>query len=150
MSRSGGGAPAWLFSFVDFTSFLTLVMLVQVDSNDGSAPELGEFEVPRIARESGAELAERAGERWQLRVHPPDPTAPPFELVQGEAGGSGRLGEAELATRLAALREAAAPRPLLAPHEDSRSRDLLAAASALEVEWPGARHALVDRALRPR
>jgi hypothetical protein len=151
MSRSaGGGAPAWLFSFVDLTSFLTLVMLAQVDPHAGSAPELGEFEVPRIARESGAELTERAAERWQLRVHPPDPVEPPFELVRGEAEGSERLAEAELGARLASLRDAAAARPLLTPHEDSRSRDLLAAASLLEVHWPGPRFALVDRALAQR
>jgi hypothetical protein len=150
MSRSDGGAPAWLFSFVDLTSFLTLVMLTQVDPHAGSVPELGEFEVPRIARESGAELSERAGERWQLRVHPPDPAEPPFELVQGDAPGSERIAEGELEARLATLRSADAARPLLAPHEDSRSRDLLAAASLLEVHWPGPRFALVDRALARR
>jgi hypothetical protein len=144
MSRSGGGAPSWLFSFVDLTSFLTLVMLAQVNPDEGRAPELGEFDVPRIARESGAELTQRAGERWQLRVHPPD-AAVPFELVQGGAQNSERLAEPELAMRLASLREAEAARPLLAPHEDSRSRDLLAAASLLEVHWPGPRFALVDR-----
>jgi hypothetical protein len=145
MSRSGGGAPAWLFSFVDLTSFLTLVMLAQVNPDEGRAPELGEFDVPRIARESGAGLSQRAGERWQLRVHPPDGVAAPFELVEGGGRDSERLAEPELAVRLAALRETAAARPLLAPHEDSRSRDLLAAASLLEVHWPGPRFALVDR-----
>jgi hypothetical protein len=148
--RSGGGAPAWLFSFVDLTSFLTLVMLAQVDPDAGSAPELGEFEVPRIARESGAELSERAGERWQLRVHPPDSAEPPFELVLGDPPDSERLAEGELAARLAVLRGADAARPLLAPHEESRSRDLLAAASLLEVHWPDSRFALVDRALARR
>jgi hypothetical protein len=150
MSRSAGGAPAWLFSFVDLTSFLTLVMLAQVNPHEGRAPDLGEFDVPRIARESGAELSQRAGERWQLRVHPPEAAAPPFELVQGGAAGSLRLAEPELAARLAELREAALARPLLAPHEDSRSRDLLAAASLLEVHWPGPRFALVDRELARR
>jgi hypothetical protein len=147
MSRSSGGAPAWLFSFVDLTSFLTLVMLAQVDPNAGKGPELGEFAVPRIARESGAELSQRAGERWQLRVHPPDAASPPFELVQGDAQGAVRLAEVELDARLRVLRDAGATRPLLAPHEDSRSHDLLAAASLLEVNWPGPRFALVDRAL---
>jgi hypothetical protein len=146
MSRSSGGAPAWLFSFVDLTSFLTLVMLAKVDPNAGKGPELGEFAVPRIARESGAELSQRAGERWQLRVHPPDTAALPFELVQGDAQGSERVAEVELEVRLLALRDSGAARPLLAPHEDSRSHDLLAAASLLEVQWPGPRFALVDRA----
>jgi len=151
MSRSSSlGAPAWLFSFVDLTSFLTLVMLAQVNPHAGSAPELGEFEVPRIARESGAELTERAAERWQLRVYPPDPAQPPFELVLGETPRTERLAEDELASRLATLREAGVARPLLAPHQDSRSRDLLAAASALEVQWPGPRFALVDHALARR
>ena len=150
MSRSSGGAPAWLFSFVDLTSFLTLVMLATYDPAAGSAPKLGGFEVPRIARESGEALAQRAGERWQLRVHPPDGAAPPFELVKGEAAEALRLDETALEEHLASLDRAGAPRPLLAPHEDSRSRDLLAAASLLEVHWPESRVALVDRTQLPR
>jgi hypothetical protein len=145
MSRFSDGAPAWLFSFVDLTSFLTLVMLAQVKPDAGSAPELGEFAVPQIARESGAALSARAGERWQLRVHAPDAEASPFELVRGEEEASERIGLEGLTTRLVALRDARADRPLLAPHEDSRSRDLLVAASLLEVHWPDSRLALVDR-----
>ena len=145
MSRSSGGAPAWLFSFVDLTSFLTLVMLATYDPHAGSAPDLRGFAVPRIARESGDALAQRAGDRWQLRDHPPDPAAPPFELRLGDAVGAERLDEAALEARLASLEESHAARPLLAPHEDSRSRDLLAAASLLEAHWPGSRVALVDR-----
>ncbi len=150
MSRSSDGAPAWLFSFVDLTSFLTLVMLTQVDPDAASAPKLGEFEVPQIARESGAALSARAGDRWQLRVYAPEAAAPPFALVRGNEGASERLAEGELRARLHALRDARAERPLLAPHEDSRSSDLLAAASLLEIDWPGVRLALVDRLPSPQ
>ena len=41
------------------------------------------------------------------------------------------------------LRDADEPRPLLAPHGDSRSEDLLAAASLVEELWPGRRRATI-------
>ena len=36
-------------------------------------------------------------------------------------------------------------KPMLAPHEDSRSQDMLAAAALLEEMWPGRRRAAVQR-----
>ena len=38
-------------------------------------------------------------------------------------------------------------RPVLAPHEDSRSQDLLDAAALIEEFWPGRRRVTVARVL---
>ena len=47
--------------------------------------------------------------------------------------------------RVAEIFRSGASKPLLAPHEDSRSRDLLEAVALLEEHWPTRRRALVTR-----
>jgi hypothetical protein len=145
-------APVWLFSFVDL-AFLLLIAMTQLDEGRELALQLGEIVVPRIHASAEA-LPGAAATRWQLRIHPSrsgdeSETASPFELVlPGEAGNASegetqRLAAHELRTRLAGLRASSAPRPLLAPHADSRSQDLLDAIGILEDVWPERRRATV-------
>ena len=54
-----------------------------------------------------------------------------------------------LRSDIAALSRDGAKKPLLAPHEDSRSQDLLDAVAALEEHWPTRRRALVARITEP-
>ena len=147
MSSPSGNAPSWLFSFVDL-AFLVLIALTQLAPDEGSAPDLGSLAVPRIGREAKAELPTAARDRWQLRIHPPG-DGEPFELARtgdpAAAAPGARLAAADLEVRLADLSSSHQDRPLLAPREDSRSRDLLLAATLLEQIWPGGRRALVDR-----
>ena len=150
MSDSQGGAPAWLFSFVDL-AFLMLIAMTQLaaDPTDERL-DLGELVVPRISAESTTEMPTDAVRAFQLRIHPPgDAAQTPFELI---AFGPGAEPAAEpvpdaaaLRERLAMLRERDAPRPVLAPHEDARSQDLLDAAAAIEDLWPGRRRVTVAR-----
>jgi hypothetical protein len=150
MSDSGGGAPSWLFSFVDL-AFLMLIAMTQLAADPSDdRPDLGELVVPRIASESTSELPTGASRAWQLRVHPPgDDLGVPFELVPigvAEAHGPEAIADvAALRERLAALSEGDAARPVLAPHEDARSQDLLDAAAAIEDLWPGRRRVTVAR-----
>lgn len=162
MSRENveqGGAPAWLFSFVDL-AFLMLIAMTLVAAEKAGAPDIGEMAIPRIGEKASQDLsAGMAGEFWQLRVHPPsqydDGTLePPFELkltsggvLQAEAE---LVDKAELQERLAAIKRDGAQKPLLAPHEDSRSQDLLDAAGLVEEYWPSRRRALVARLLEER
>ena len=78
----------------------------------------------------------------------------PFELTPGgtaaETTGDPRVDASEFWIRLAELREAAEDKPLLAPHEDSRSRDLLDAVALIEEFWPGRRQAAVEPVLARR
>ena len=154
-----GGAPAWLFSFVDL-AFLMLIAMTLVAAEKAGAPDIGEMAVPRIGEKQSTELnAGMAGEFWQLRVHPPsqydDGTLePPFELTLKTGGVQNEEAElvdkAELAKRLASIKDGGAQKPLLAPHEDSRSQDLLDAAGLIEEHWPSPRRALVARLLEER
>jgi hypothetical protein len=139
----GGNAPAWLFSFVDL-AFLLLIAMTQLAS-DETGPELGEIVVPRIERAALAPEQPIAREPWQLRVHPPS-AREPFELVRGVSAEAepGRLDLDALRERLTAVKSAGQGRPLLAPHEDSRSQDLLDAVAALEQLWPGRRRTAVS------
>jgi hypothetical protein len=145
MANRGGNAPAWLFSFVDL-AFLMLIAMTQLASR-ASGPELGEVLVPRLHSEAAAELPGDARTRWQLRVHPPEPGVEPFELVRAAdasaASEAPRLSLEALRGRLVALRDAREEKPLLAPHRDSRSEDLLEAAGLLEESWPRRRRATV-------
>jgi hypothetical protein len=142
-------APAWLFSFVDL-AFLLLIAMTQLAS-DETGLDLGAIVVPRI--EQAAHAPEQPADRdpWQLRVHPPS-ERPPFELVRGpsDPAGETRLAGDALGERLAAVKAAGDGRPLLAPHEDSRSQDLLNAVAALEARWPGQRRAAVAPILANR
>lgn len=145
MATRGGNAPAWLFSFVDL-AFLMLIAMTQLASR-ATGPDLGEVLVPRLQTEAASELPSDARARWQLRIHPPEPGVEPFELVQAaDASAHGeqpRLSAADLRTRLVALRAEGSEKPLLAPHRDSRSEDLLDAAGLLEESWPRRRRATV-------
>src|SRR5262245_51508973 len=128
-------APVWLFSFVDL-AFLLLIAMTQLDEGRELAVELGEIVVPRI-HASAEGLPSAAAARWQLRVHPEDEqAASPFELVLPTADDSEepgkRLDSAQLRAQLAQLKETGTARPILAPHADSRSQDLLDAVGILE------------------
>ncbi len=154
-----GGAPVWLFSFVDL-AFLMLIAMTLVATEKAGAPDLGEMAVPKIGEEASKEFTGgAAGKLWQLRVQPPsqydDGTLePPFELRL--AGGDALGDEAEMLDKnalrdaLRALHGQGVDKPLLAPHEDSRSQDLLDAAGLIEQYWPSPRRALVARLLEER
>jgi len=147
-AQGTSGAPSWLFSFVDL-AFLMLIAMTQI-ANPG-AVDLGELIVPRIANEQTEVLPAGSAELWQLRVHPPASVAGPFELVRGPAGEEPeRIDERELRARLAALRAEGGDKPALAPHEDSRSHDMLKAIEVLEDQWPRRRRVLVERTLVQR
>ena len=149
MAPGTSSAPSWLFSFVDL-AFLLLIAMTQIA--DPNAPELGEMLVPRIQRDATGNLPTAAGDAWQLRVHPPARDGvSPFELVHGPADTPAeRLDEPGLRARLGELSDSGARKPLLAPHEDSRSQDLLDAAAAIEEKWPDRRRVLVGRRLAAR
>ncbi len=146
-----GGAPAWLFSFVDL-AFLMLIGMTLMASDYAGAPDLGQMVVPQIGEKSTQKLAGSVGDSWQLRIHPPGVrgagAAAPFELVLTHSGTlvqSLRLNRAALQHELAALREQRRTKPLLAPHEDSRSQDFLDAAALVEDLWPSRRRVVVSR-----
>jgi hypothetical protein len=139
-------APVWLFSFVDL-AFLLLIAMTQLDEGRELTVELGEIVVPRI-HASAEGMPAAAAARWQLRVHPADENvASPFTLVLPRAdeseAKSERLDAVALRAQLASLRVAGVARPLLAPHANSRSQDLLDAVAILEEVWPDRRRATV-------
>ncbi len=145
----GGNAPSWLFSFVDL-AFLLLIAMTQL-AQDAPGPDLGDIIVPSIEESATAPDDPLRELVWQLRVHPPEAATPPFEMVRdaredSEEGAlpSPRLTLAELHGRLAQLKSSTQSKPLLAPHEDSRSQDLLDAVAALGAQWPGRRRAAVS------
>ncbi|MDJ0867637.1 MAG: hypothetical protein QNK03_16155 [Myxococcota bacterium] len=141
-------APAWLFSFVDL-AFLLLIAMTQISGDgQGVAPVFGEIVVPRVEGGAETELPTTASERWQIRVHPAaGGDAGPFELVRPADPTADlereRLASDELGARLDALATASAQRPLLSPHADSRSEDMLEAVALLERHWPGRRRSTI-------
>ncbi|MGH0030111.1 MAG: hypothetical protein ACQGVC_10000 [Myxococcota bacterium] len=140
-----GNAPSWLFSFVDL-AFLLLIAMTQL-ADDSPGPDLGDIIVPKIEESALAPSNADADPPWQLRIHPPEEALAPFVLVKGEAQDDAeptRLTLAELHARLARLKMTGDRKPLLAPHEDSRSQDLLDAVGALDAQWPGRRRAVVS------
>ena len=143
----GGNAPSWLFSFVDL-AFLLMIAMTQL-VQDAPGPDLGDIIVPRIQESATAPTSAEKDPPWQLRVHPPDSAGaePPFELVRGASDEIGeappRLTLAELHARLAQVKMSGQTRPLLAPHEDSRSQDMLDALTLLEELWPSLRRVSV-------
>jgi hypothetical protein len=141
--------PAWLFSFVDL-AFLILLAMTQVGSLDAEKGlDLGELIVPRVGENGPAEALETGASVTQVRVYPPGDELPVFELVV--SGGAGvRMDRDALRERLARLRAGSADRPVLAPHADSRSEDLLTAVSLVEDVWPSDRRATVQRIEAPR
>ena len=166
MQASGGdsgGAPAWLFSFVDLAFLMLIAMTILANQNAG-APDLGEIVVPRIHEGGAEDLGASRGHVWQLRVHPPfevnGALEPPFELIvvggnapagteleasAGQEAPEERIDRTKLREQLAILEARVGARPLLAPHEDSRSQDLLDAASAIEELWPNQRRAVIAK-----
>ena len=144
-------APAWLFSFVDL-AFLLLIAMTQVGvESNGIAMELGEIVIPRIQSEATQDLVDGDAKRWQLRVHPAtDEALPPFQLAEPGADVESleaRQTVGELRDQLASLHAQGVLKPLLAPHEDSRSQDMLDAVGILEELWPSRRRATVARLL---
>jgi hypothetical protein len=138
-----GSAPAWLFSFVDL-AFLMLMALTLLSPLDAGRGTLGEMQVPRV-EEGRVDAARAPAAAYQLRVHPRAGDVQPLELVA--PGGEGtRLELPALRARLAALRAFDEARPLVAPHPDSRSEDLLRALAVVEEIWSEERGALVERA----
>ena len=149
MQQSDGAAPAWLFSFVDL-AFLMLIAMTQLAPDPGAKiPNLGEMIVPKVGAAASTDMGSSAAEAWQLRVHPPaDADASPYELVrivEGQAEGGERVVAESLRMQLAELKAGQGLKPMLAPHEDSRSQDMLEAAAMLEELWPGRRRATVSR-----
>jgi len=137
-----GNAPSWLFSFVDL-AFLMLIAMTQLASNE-TGPDLADIIVPQIEANATEARPVTAQDSWQLRIHPPSETVASFELIRsGDATPGARVPILELETALDGLKADGRPRPLLAPHENSRSQDLLDAVAALEARWPGRRRASV-------
>ena len=141
-----GNAPAWLFAFVDL-AFLLLLGMPQLGVGE-RAIDLGEVVVPRIG-EATAEAPPRGAEELaQLRVHPREAADDaPFELVR--ADDRSWVDAPELIAHLEAWRADGAKRPLLAPHDQSLSRDLLSAVAAVETVWPSRRRAAIERIASP-
>ena len=143
MAAQHSDTPAWLFSFVDL-AFLILLAMTQVGSLDAEKGlDLGELVVPRVGEKAPAEALTAGGNATQVRVYPPGDTLPVFELVSPGAPNV-RLGADELRERLKRLRAASSDRPVLAPHADSRSEDLLTAVGLVEDAWPSERRATVQ------
>lgn len=146
--QAGGNAPSWLFSFVDL-AFLLLIAMTQLRA-DGPVLPLGEMIVPSLRSEATNDLPQDAPARTQLRVHPPEAEVNPYELVGAEAlaappAEGARISLDELRDRLARMRSQSDEKPVLAPHEDSRSQDLLDAVDAIEEQWPNRRRVTVER-----
>lgn len=150
MNQTDGSAPAWLFSFVDL-AFLMLIAMTQLAPDPNSnMPDLGEMIVPRVTAAAATDLGNVAPESWQLRVHPPEKSGvSPYELVQFVEGVSQsddtRIEHDALRVQLLSLKNDRGLKPMLAPHEDSRSQDMLEAAALIEEMWPGRRRAAVRR-----
>jgi hypothetical protein len=151
MTNTDSGAPSWLFSFVDLAFLMLIAMTQLADDTSSKAPDFGEMVIPRISAESAGEMPAEAADAWQLRIHPPVDDAPArFELIRGGVAAEGVASEHfasadMLRERLSSLEAASGPRPLLAPHEDARSQDLLDAAALIEELWPGRRRVTVAR-----
>ena len=152
-AQQESGAPAWLFSFVDL-AFLMLIALTQLAADVGAeTPDLGEIVLPRIGDQGApGELRADASRAWQLRIYPPSAadeiSVGVFSLIAGESESDNDVFRGDLDAhrdRVDELFSGGASKPLLAPHEDSRSRDLLDAVALLEKHWPTRRRALVAR-----
>jgi hypothetical protein len=149
MQENSESAPSWLFSFLDLALLMLVAMTQLAPDTPPEVPDLGQMVVPRIGEAGSDELATESVEVWQLRVHPPvEGVESPYELVRvvdGQADEGQRIESATLRTELAGLKSANGRKPMLAPHEDSRSQDMLEAAAMLEEIWPGPRWATVTR-----
>ena len=144
MASSHSDTPAWLFSFVDL-AFLILLAMTQLGSPDSQKSiDLGEIVVPKIGSDAGAQPMAEGYSGLQLRVYPTGDGQLPFEVVAPGAPPV-RVSKEELRPRLTRLRTAGLDRPLLAPHADSRSEDLLQAVGIVEDLWPSNRRATIER-----
>ena len=141
MSPHDSHGHAWLFSFVDLAFLLLMVMSQLADPNAG--PPLGEIVVPAIEAPDARPLRVAARPAWQLRVQPKTDGLPPYELTRPEGEAGPRIDRDALRVELAKLHTEGAGKPLLAPHADSRSEDMLEALAALEAEWATGRRAAV-------
>jgi hypothetical protein len=157
MLRHNNSAPVWLFSFVDL-AFLLLIAFTQISpESDTSDLIIGQLTVPQIISSAAPLTSNQSSAAWQLRVHPlvrnegevRDRT--PFELIEPRQGNTvprdadkdRRIDASELTDRLQLLRDRKLARPVLAPHRDSRSEDLLIAVGLLEEVWQGDRRVTV-------
>jgi hypothetical protein len=140
-------APAWLFSFVDL-AFLILIAMTQISDLEGGQRPLRELVVPRVEADSAAELPSQSAALFQVRIHARVRGELPFEVV-GPSAIAERADAAGLRARLDALHESGEERPIIAPHPDSRSEDLLEAVGLVEERWPSRRRAVVELAARP-
>ncbi len=143
MNAQTNSAPTWLFSFVDL-AFLLLLAFTQLGGDPPTqVVDLGEIAVPRLPEDATQGLEPGAPRRWQLRVYPPAEELAPYELIGPGAAQSDRLELAQLEQRLLELRSTTEEQPLLAPHSDSRTQDMLEAVSLLETHWKKGRMATV-------
>lgn len=160
MKRREKSAPIWLFSFVDL-AFLLLILFTQLIPDTPPNPvAVAELELPRIERVEPAAVAPSSEPVWQIRIRPlaigDDPAVrrAPFELIEPTRNGSAAAREddggaaiasqepfdaRDLEARLEVLHARSAARPLLAPHREARSEDLLVAVSLLERIWQSGR-----------
>lgn len=144
MAASHSDTPAWLFSFVDL-AFLILLAMTQLGSPDASKSiDLGEIVVPKIGSDSGAQPMAESYSGLQLRVYPTGDGGLPFEVVAPNTPPT-RVSKQELRARLTRFYNEGLERPLLAPHADSRSEDLLLAVGTIEDIWPSNRRAMIER-----
>lgn len=150
MKRRERSAPIWLFSFVDL-AFLLLIAFTWLAPDRAKSPvEVAELELPRIERIAPTGVVSSGVPIWQVRVHPlagsddPTLTRAPFELVPPGVDTPRAIDAAELEAGLALLRDRGMARPLLAPHRDARSEDLLVAVALLEGAWQGDRGVAVQ------
>jgi len=157
MLRHNHSAPVWLFSFVDL-AFLLLIAFTQIGPEaDASDLVIGQIDVPQIKSAAAPLTANEAWASWQLRVHPlarndqEGESRAPFELIEpGVATAPGAtekppitIDATELAAHLQLLRSRQLGKPVLAPHRDSLSEDLLIAVGLLEDVWIGDRSVTV-------
>ncbi len=160
MLRHERSAPIWLFSFVDL-AFLLLIAFTQLGRDqDPSRIDVAELEIPRIHGPGRHVDGSQPRSRWQLRVLPPDAAArdrtdrrAAFELVEPSAHSttpSVAIDAADLDARLRLLRDRRTEKPILAPHRDARSEDLLVAVSLVEGVWQRGRNVAVRPGPSPR
>ncbi len=156
MLRHNHSAPVWLFSFVDL-AFLLLIAFTQIGpENEANDLIIGQIDVPQINSPAAALPADLARTSWKLRVHPlvrneDDTIRAPYELIEPGPGGTAdldgqkadQIDAVELTARLQLLRKRHLGKPILAPHRDSRSEDLLIAVGLLEEVWLGDRKVTV-------
>jgi hypothetical protein len=158
MKRRERSAPIWLFSFVDLAFLLLIAFTQLVPDPTATETALASIELPRIEQVEPEAAAGPDSPVWQLRVHPlaaasdPAQIRTPYELVEpgarpaaeSPADAERAVGTEDLRARLALLHARSLPRPLLAPHRDARSEDLLVAVSLLEQVWQSGRGVTVQ------